>query len=127
MTVTNFFDRLPSPFRAAVDHRVRALLGRIIQRIIHHLVCERTIQALGHGEVLRRAMEHILFLQEQVVDSFPINFAGEQKSLLLRPDLLDSSIFIILRRLVVPLLVPVGKLGRVVIFLFAKWPFTILL
>ena len=127
MAVTIFFDRLASKFRAAVDHRVSALLRRIIQRIIHHLVCERTIQALGHCEVLRRAVEHILFLQEHVVNSFPVNFAGEQESLLLRPNLLDSSILVILWRLVVPLLVAEGELRGGVSSLFAVWPFAILL
>ena len=59
-------------------------------------------------------MEHILFLQEQVVNCLSVDFASEQESLLFRPDLFDSPIFVILRWLIVPLLVLVIQLGRFV-------------
>ena len=78
------------------------------------LVCERSIQAFGNGEVLRRGMEHILFLQEQVVDCLSVDFASEQERLLFRPDLFDSPIFVIFRWFIVPFLILEVELDRVV-------------
>ena len=65
MTVTNFFGLVAAPLGAAVDHRVGALLGRVVENGgVIELVRERPVQSLSHGQVLRCVLEYVLFLQE---------------------------------------------------------------
>ena len=76
MTVTNLFDLGAPKLGTEVNHRVRIYLGGLVQPRHIQLIVKRSVETLGHCQILRCVLEDILLLEKKFIYCFSVYLAG---------------------------------------------------